>query len=97
MTDRAALAAIDSLDRLLAERPNRAGEDFSEATRRLAAYRDELIAEVRRTTDDRDRLRLRQLNGVISAVMSGHFPLGDIPWPMLEKARALLSDVAARN
>jgi hypothetical protein len=95
--DRAAAAAIEALDRLLAQRPDRIGEDFSEATRRLSAYRDELIAAFRRTASEADRQRLGRLNGVLSAVVSGHFPLGDIPWASLEEARDTLADVAARN
>jgi hypothetical protein len=83
-------AALASLDQLLAERPDRVGADFSAATRHLAAYRDALAAEWRRTASQTDRARLASVNAVISVVVGGHYPLGDIPWPHIEKARSLL-------
>lgn len=92
--DRASEAALRLMDKLLAERPDRVGHDFSEATRWVAAYRDELIAIWRRTGSEVDRERMAKINGVLSVVLAGHYPLGAIPWPGIEQARAVLAFVA---
>jgi formate dehydrogenase major subunit len=84
-------SALRSVDKLLAERPEKVGHDFSEATRRMVAFRDMLIDRWRQTNAEPDRQRLAQLNSVLSVVIGGHFPLGSIPWPQLEKARAVLA------
>jgi hypothetical protein len=31
------------------------------------------------------------LNGIISMVLAGHFPLGEVPWEELELARSWLA------
>ncbi len=86
--DRTADAALGMLDKLLAERPERVGHDFSAAVRWIAAYRDELTAEWRRTESAADRLRLGKVNAVLSVVVGGHYPLGKVPWQSIEQARA---------
>jgi hypothetical protein len=91
--DRTADAALRMFDKLLEERPKRVGHDFSEATRWTVAFRDELIAEWRRTETDADRRRLEKVNAVLSVLLGGHYPLGEVPWPHLEKARAQLAKV----
>lgn len=83
--------ALALVDKLLAERPEKVGHDFSEATRCLSAFRDELIGEFRRTRAERDRARLDGANAVLSVIVSGHFPLGDIPWGHIEEARKRLA------
>lgn len=93
--DRASDTALRLIDKLLAERPERVGHDFSEATRWVAAYRDELIADWRRTGMEADRQRVAAVNGVLSVVLAGHYPLGAIPWPQLEKARNALAEVSS--
>lgn len=85
--------ALHLLDKLLTERPERVGHDFSEATRCLSAYRDELIAIWRRTLDAADKRRLDQVNAVLSVVIGGHYPLGPVPWPEIEKARRMFVSV----
>lgn len=95
--DRASEASLRLLDKLLAERPDRVGHDFSEATRWIAAYRDELIAEWRRTGSETDRQRLTKVNAVLSVVVGGHYPLEEIPWPHIERARAQLASVAGET
>ncbi len=92
--DRAADNALRMLDKLLAERPDRVGHDFSEATRWLAAYRDGLTTIWRRSGSETDRRRLTQINSVLSVVIGGHYPLADIPWPHIETARTVLANVA---
>lgn len=79
--------ALQLIDKLLAERPDRVGHDFSETTRNLVAYRGELTATYRRTKAETDLKRLGCVNGVISVIVGGHFPLGPVPWPEIEKAR----------
>ena len=85
--------ALAVIDKLLAERPEKVGHDFSEATRCLSAYRDELIGAWRESGAEHDRLRLARTNAVLSVVMGGHFPLGPVPWPHLETAREQLAEV----
>ena len=93
--DRSAAASLRVLDTLLSERPNRVGHDFTEATRWLTAYRDELIMIWRRTGSEADRTRLAAINAVISVIVGGHYPLADIPWDAIEQARHQLARVAA--
>lgn len=95
--DRTAEASLKLLDKLLAERPDRVGHDFSEATRWIAVYRDELIAEWRRTGDETDRVRLAKVNAVLSVVLGGHYPLEKVPWPHIETARAQLAAAASET
>jgi formate dehydrogenase major subunit len=83
--------ALALIDKLLAERPEKVGHDFSEATRCLSAYRDELIGRFRKTGAKDDRARLDGANAVLSVIVSGHFPLGDIPWGHIEEARKRLA------
>ncbi len=84
-------AALEALDRALAARPRADGHAFSEAAHQLCLLRDGLAARLRDGGGDADgRRRLAHVNGVISVVLAGHFPLGDVPWPELEKARAWL-------
>jgi len=90
-------AALRLIDKLLAERPERVGHDFSEATRCVVAYRDELIAVWRRSGAEADRQRLARVNAVLSVVVGGHYPLGEIPWTSIEQARTQLATSSAGN
>jgi hypothetical protein len=81
--------ALDALDRALAHRPERDDEAFSDATEHLCRLRDAMIAETR-AGPVAHRERLGQLNAIISAVLSGHFPLGKTPWPEVQAATACL-------
>jgi hypothetical protein len=83
--------ALRAVDKLLAERPEKVGSDFSEATRRVVEFRDRLIDRWRQTHAEPDRQRLADVNSVLSVVIGSHFPLGAIPWPQLEKARGILA------
>ncbi len=99
--------ALAALDRVLAEQPDPSttrgerktmGEDFSEATRLLCGYRDVLIqAQRKQGATLQSANRLQELNGVLSAVIGGHYPLGDIPWPQVEQARETLAGLIARS
>ena len=88
---RSAVESLRLLDKLLAERPEPVGQDFTAATRWIAVYRDELIASWRRTGDALDRQRLGQVNAVLSAVVGGHYPLTATPWEAIRKARDQLA------
>ena len=92
-TQAAGAQALAALDRALGAKPRRDGEAFSEATEHLCRMRDALIGSRRGGVGDR---QLERLNSVISSSLAGHFPLGQTPWPEVEKAReelrALLAD-----
>lgn len=86
-------SALRLLDKLLKERPEKVGHDFSEAARCLTGFRDGLIARWRETGAEADRRRLARVNSVLSVVVGGHFPLGGVPWGHIEKARRELGEV----
>ncbi len=81
------------MGKLLEERPNKVGHDFSETARCVSAYRNELTGTWRASGAERDRVRLGDVNAVLSVVVGGHFPLGGIPWEHIEKARGRLERV----
>ena len=89
MRNDGAQRAVELLDKLLAERPEKPGSEFSEATRCLTEYRDELIGQYRAGTLPRARLDV--INAVLSIVVSAHFPLGPVPWEKLQMARRQLA------
>ncbi len=78
-------AALACLDAILAQEPEPEPSLFSHATQHLSAYRDALIAR------QAPRTRLEHVNAVISIVMAGHFPLGQVPWADLHLARGWLA------
>jgi formate dehydrogenase major subunit len=86
-------AVLEAIDKLLAEKPEKVGHDFSEATQRLCAWRDDLAARWRQTHADEDRRKLDRVNAAISVVVGGQFPLGPVPWAEIAKVRdKLLTD-----
>ncbi len=87
--------AVQALDALLADRPHKVGHDFSETTRCLTAWREQLSQRWRQTKADSDRRSLERLNAAISVVVGGQFPLGSVPWPHIEQARNDLAALAA--
>jgi formate dehydrogenase major subunit len=87
MADEFACAALAAIDTLLADRPEKVGHDFSEATRRLTAWREHCIARWRETQADEDRRRLDRVNAAISVVVGGQFPLGPVNWDSIESVR----------
>lgn len=91
--EREGRASLEALGKVIADKPHKVGPDFSATTRHLSAFRDELTAQFRAAGDEethRVRERLSRVNAVISTVLAGHFPLGPIPWPEIEKAREQL-------
>lgn len=87
--------AVQAIDRLLADRPEKDGHDFSEATRRLTAWREQLVERWRQSRAEADLRNLRRVNAAISVVVGGQFPLGSVPWPQIEQAREDLAGLAA--
>ena len=41
-------------------------------------------------------MRLEGANAVLSVIVGGHFPLGDIPWGHIEEARKRLAGLLGR-
>jgi formate dehydrogenase major subunit len=80
-------AVLEAIDKLLAEKPEKVGHDFSEATQRLCDWREDLIVRWRRTHADEDRRKLDLVNSAISVVVGGQFPLGPVPWAEIAKVR----------
>ena len=100
MADDLGTAALRALDKVLADKPNKVGHDFSEATRCMSAFRDALIARWRQTRAPADRSRLERANAALSVIVGGQFPIGEEPWPHLERTRqdlAAMIDSAGEN
>ena len=81
------VAALHAIDKLLADRPDKVGHDFSEATRCVTAFRDELVEAWRASRSEDNRKRMVLANAVLSVIVGGHYPLGGIPWQHIENAR----------
>lgn len=91
-------AALAELDKALAAKPHVEGHTLSAAASELSLLRDRLAARQREIGPSPDsRRRLEHVNAVISVVLAGHFPLGNVPWAELEKARLWLAALAAED
>ena len=86
-------AALAEIDRILAARPARDGHALTAAVQGLAGFRDDAIARHRRDGGPRWRPTLERVNAVISVVIAAEFPIGEVPWGDLEKARGWLADI----
>ena len=85
-------AALAELDKALAAKPHAEGHTFSAAAHERSLLRDKMAAQQRKQgATAESRRRLEHVNAVISVVLAGHFPLGGVPWPELEKARGWLA------
>ena len=90
--------ALERIDRVLAQRPDKDDHALSDATILLVALRDGLIGQRRAgTLDVAGQRRLDHVNAVITVVLGIHFPLGDVPWHELEKAREWLADITGAD
>ncbi|MGI4977875.1 MAG: hypothetical protein ACRYG6_13120 [Janthinobacterium lividum] len=99
--------ALEAFDRVLAEKPDddtpraartQLGHDFSETTRMLCGFRDILVQAQRRDgVTPASQARLQAVNGVLSTVLAGHFPLGDIPWAQVQTGREALARLLAEG
>jgi hypothetical protein len=79
--------ALAHIDKALTDRPKRDGKTLTAAIRNLADYRDELVARRRGEDDARWRSQREHVNAVLSVVMAAEFPIGEVPWDELVKAR----------
>jgi len=92
---------LQQIDKLLADKPDRIGHDFSAATIALCTYRRAIFDRIGNGTPSQQETdRLNQLNSVISVVYATHYPIGGPKWEPLEKAReafaALITDTGAQ-
>jgi hypothetical protein len=88
--------ALRALDEVLAQRPRKDDHRLSLATQCLCAFRNHVIERHRQAAASREiREHLFRLNSVLSVVLGCHFPLGDVPWHELERARSWLHDLVA--
>jgi hypothetical protein len=90
-----ARTALAELDTALAAKPRADGHALSAAAHNLALLRDSIAVRQRELGPTPDsRRRLEHVNAVISVVLGVHFPLGDVPWDELKKARGWLATLA---
>ena len=90
-----ARAALTELDKVLTSKPHVEGHTMSVAASELSLLRDEMAARQRQIGPTADsRRRLEHVNAVISVVLAGHFPIGEVPWPELRRARDWLAALA---
>jgi hypothetical protein len=88
--------ALDALDQVLARKPHKDDHCLSVATECLCVFRNHLIARQREAgATAHSREQLARLNSVLSVVLGGHFPHGDVPWGELERPRAWLAELVA--
>lgn len=86
--------AVRAIDAVLAHRPHKDDPCLSVATECLCAFRDHVIARQRAEgATPESRERLARLNAVLSVVLGCHFPLTQIPWQELERARGWLDQL----
>ncbi len=93
MDDELPHEVLRSIDTLLDDEPDKVGDDFSDATRRLSAWRDMLAKRWRETRAQADRRSLERVNAALSVVLGGQFPLGKVPWSHIRQARQDLADM----
>ena len=89
--------ALRSIDKALADRPKRDGATLKAALQALATFRDQLVARHRGDGATRFPPTLEHVNAVISVVMAAEFPIGEVQWAELEKARGWLDDAIDRG
>jgi hypothetical protein len=88
--------ALRAIDDVLAQKPHKDDSRLSTATACLCVFRDHVI-DANRGPDatGEGRKRLAHLNSVLSVVLGCQFPLGDVPWQELERARGWLADLVS--
>ena len=90
MASNSGAVALAALDTILAQEPEPDQDLFSKSLHCLSVFRDSLI-------DSGQRGKLEHVNAVISILMAGHFPLGEVPWPELHRARGWLADAVGAS
>ena len=84
-------AALAALDAALRQKPKKNGCDFSAATQHLVVLRQSLTTRLR--AGEGVAPVLGSVNGILSAVVGAHFPLGEVNWPSVERARDTLAEL----
>ena len=85
--------ALARIDEALAARPKRDGRTLKGAIQALATFRDHFVARHRAEGGARWRPELERVNAILSVVIAAEFPIGEVPWDELEKARGWLDDL----
>ena len=85
--------ALDHVDRTLTARPKRDGHALKSAVECLSAFRDDYVRRHHEAGDGRLRGTLERVNAVISVVLAAQFPIGEVPWDELKKARDWLAAI----
>ena len=83
--------ALKHLDVVLAGRSEKNGPELSATMRCLAEFRDGVVGARRAQNDHPSRLLLEPVNAIISSVLAAQYPLGEIEWAEVVKARDWLS------
>ncbi len=90
--------ALALIDTALRDQPHKNDHVLSQATMQLAQFRDGLTAKRREGgLGAHEQKQLAHVNAVITIVLGIHFPLGEVPWEELEKARGWLDEVVRED
>ena len=90
--------ALDALDRALAARPRLDGHAMTAATEAICAYRDELrFATRERPADAELKARLKSCNLIVTLLLAGHYPLGEMPWDEMEGLKGRIEGLKAQE
>jgi hypothetical protein len=90
--------ALDLIDRVMAQRPDKDDASLAACAQELCVYRDALLLRQRAAPGDADaRRRLARVNAVLVVVLGVHFPIDAVPWDELAKARTWLADLWAQD
>jgi hypothetical protein len=90
--------ALDLIDHVMAQRPDKDDAALADCARALCVYRDALILRQRAAPADAEaRRRLETVNAVLVIVLGVHFPIDAVPWDELAKARSWLADLWAND
>lgn len=91
--------AMKAIDKVVADKPERNGHDFSAAVCCLTELRERLLLQRQASPSRETRDRIARLNVVLSVIVGGEYPIGGVPWSHVESARdafaQLLADLKA--
>ena len=88
--------AMKAIDKVVADKPERNGHDFSAAVCCLTELRERLLLQQRQAPPSREaRDRIGRLNTVLSIIVGGEYPIGGVPWSHVESARGAFAQLLA--